>query len=184
MLPLLLVPVPGVLGDFAGLELEAPELGVLLEVLPVLAAPPDCSDAAYSSRESLPSWFLSSFAKSFSCALPFSSSFDRKPSWFLSSDLNAESLDFADDPLEAEPEDFGWLEAPPVAGAGDDGVVPMLLLVLVPELELPLVALSSAACADNATANAAAIAAAIRFFTCITPPYWIRKDLQTRLHSR
>ena len=44
--------------------------------------------AACSSRESLPSPFLSSLSKSFSCGEPFASSREMKPSLFLSRSLN------------------------------------------------------------------------------------------------
>ena len=100
------------LGDVAPPLLLAPPLVLAppLLVLPLLVAPPlllmpplvdpllpdfalpACSGAAAcSSRESLPSPFLSSLAKSLSCGVPFASSFEMKPSLFLSRALNIAS---------------------------------------------------------------------------------------------
>jgi hypothetical protein len=148
--------------------LELPEdLSLELPAAPALS-PAWSGAAACSSGESLPSWFLSSLAKSFSCGVPFTSSRERKPSLFLSSDLNIFSAPDCEEPEAAEPDE-------PEAAAPDepDAEEPLELgeaalgALLEPAAEpLPadlslLDALSPAACASD-VAKAAAIAAAIR----------------------
>src|SRR5207302_6435791 len=59
--------------------------------------------AACSSRESLPSPFLSSLSKSFSCGEPFASSREMKPSLFLSRSLNICSASELADALAVPP---------------------------------------------------------------------------------
>src|SRR3954470_22031661 len=115
---------------------------------------PACSGAAAcSSRESLPSPFLSSLAKSLSCGVPFASSFEMKPSLFLSRALNIAS---------APPSSF---VAPPEALSLDEAL--LLDEELAADLSLPadapVEALSSAPAARG-QAKAAATAAAIRVF--------------------
>src|SRR4029453_2672687 len=118
--------------------------------LPDFALPACSGAAACSSRESLPSPFLSSLAKSLSCGVPFASSFEMKPSLSLSSALNIAS---------APPSSF---LAPPEA-------LSPLAALAEPFSPLPddEDALSSAAPAAMGQAKAAATAAAINVFNVI-----------------
>lgn len=183
-------------GLLAPLELEPPELesdfwlsdfGLPLEPLALDLSPACSGAAASSSGESLPSPFLSSLLKSFSCGVPFASSFEMKPSLFLSSDLNIFSappsdFDWLEDPAPAEPEDppLADPEAPELDEPDDPLLEGEVLGVLgvalvLPELPLDalsLAALSSAAWAARGRAKAAATAAAIMVFTFIMVSSW------------
>src|SRR4029077_18909493 len=117
--------------------------------------PADFSDAvaaASSLAESLPSAFLSSLSKAFSCGEPLASSREIKPSLFLSRSLNIASAGLLLGPALAEPD------------AADEPLVLCDWVVLgaaVVPAELPLAALSAfsalspAAWADSGSANAA-----------------------------
>src|SRR6185503_17233395 len=160
---------PGVAGAL-GLLLplldgDAPLAAPLLlgEDVAPLMPPVDFSAAGVagsSLAESLPSAFLSSLSKAFSCGEPLASSREIEPSLFLSRSLNVASAALLLAPALAAPDAVDE----PVLG---DWVA--LGAAVVPA-ELPVAALSAlspAAWADSGRANAAATAAAIRVLSFI-----------------
>ena len=128
-------------------------------------AVPECSGAAAcSSRESLPSRFLSNVEKPFSCGVPLASAFVIEPSLSLSSDVNIASAPPSDlvapELAEPAPPAPAELDAPVLAGPEP----PVLEDCALGDALLPLDALSPPAYAKD-PAKAAATVMAINVFS-------------------
>lgn len=157
---------------------EAPDALLPDGVEPALVPPalleltlsPACSGAAAcSSRESLPSPFLSSVLKSLSCGVPLASSLLMKPSLSLSNPWNIFSAPDIVAPVPAEPALPDAVEPDPEEPAAEPFSVALGALVVLLGLALPAdPLLLPVVCAANGAAKAAATAKAITVLTFIS----------------